>query len=1621
MPLSYRYSTCVASKIREAPRDMYIGKTLTFPTSLLLLLISSILLITITSETNATNNKTKIINTYEKTHRLQKSKPLTTDQSQRAQQTNGLLAGSNQQAQQQQQRQGNFGDLVAIGAISLLDPQVAAAASDRSSAARGLHKNHLLTDSSSSGQLVDRIAFANVDISSLNQQPQNKLDYIIEFMRQNNLSKFCDLLTGSQPEVRDLNRRLNAMSQFTLFVPTNEALLLMPSGLFEQITKKPEEARQFLLSHSTNELVVPKLDPNAQRELLAAARWSSIRSQLTAQRPDLVTPSTARASSQLIPSLAGTQLRVTTTPITSTSNISASTQLNTKLELIVNGANVLSGHSHALQEPNNANVTYAIVHLIDRPLYPAPTATLASKVRQLAPRMARYLDLAQDVTLNDALESSQKLSTLFLPSDDSLRLIPERLLNQLETNRTFLIEFLRNHLVEDLHYSIQLSSPQFIGHDSMLRLQRNQKSPRMKLTAMSNLELDFELENFPSRNLILVNSIPIIDSDQMAVNGVVHLIARPIFEQSIVNDCNCTSSLSSQTISLSQLLNGTATNSISAAELPRNNLNNNQIWSNSLVDYVVQPSSKLTGNELEREETQVAPAQQQRIRSQRSGNLANNRDFYRPSVVPVNLQLSSSTQRQQQVVAPNLTESPRRQDLSQDRVDELNRLLASSSNQAEHQASLFEAERYKVLNATTRQRLRDQQEWQNSTSNQMQPQATGTNRFAYDRALTTQPTVDSAANNGEFSNSPGKRLYSAVGGDVNSTSGWPPLETRRQMLKFQAEDARDLQPTNRSTQFLAPASSFIQAAYETIPGSNSNVFASNRNAKQQVFGTSKTLAPPSGFSGCAFYDTDCKRLVSKLVRLPPTGNQKSVSSKNLLAGSTATIIPYGLNNFTRSEQQQHSVVDSTFGEVTESPFSVTTPMSKIADQQQNQFTRLSSTGVSVPPRISSLNQPLPPWNDDKLTHGGNSQPLVVSTSGNSNWNYRPPSSQLDSDINRISNQRLTGTSHGHGFTGGLARLEQANKSANLTSNPHKQQFSRPSSAQILLVPVRLLQNQTSGSNKSPQLSGQLISDKPIYFSPPLNTIRIPSGQQQQLQNFNSLSYHIPTPQPLPEVTIHSMGNSYSTSSSSGSSFNTQLHSPGRLSNFTAIETIPVDEPLGFNANTNNPVQFQSSTSNFNKNLLIKAPVAAQRKSRLQQQDQLTSPARKIVRLQPTPPGIWPASGNGDFNGDISVTSAKLSSGISSGSGIKSPMQNSTSGGGGLAVQASNQSPNAFVRSVPLLDTTPFESVADRNSQASDFFQNRTIAEIMDDSGLRIDGQQVTFSRLKECLRDADLLNLVKQLDSSLTIFMPTDLAFQRLVQQQAIAHQRERSLSSSGSRSTISGRLLDPSRRHLIPLIARTKPLAGLSTMEDPNISGRLVFDPIDTTSASQAAERLTLDCSTSQVRQLLLDHLSARLITPKQLQSDLILSSLNGQHQLILSSVPSKKIVVVDGQPVIAATRAKNGMVYVVNKFLNLTQQVPNIIDLMESQPNLTTFLSYLNFSSLTDRLKRGEWFSPRYWYVYPLICKYIYITNLSSIPFHTEPGPITVLAPTNEAFEQLSSSARQLINSDPAALMGK
>lgn len=1506
-----------------------------------------------------------------------------------------------------------------MGAISLLDPTISIPIANQQRPSNRL-VDQLASSTRTSGQ---DLSYNGKNINS-NSNNNNKLDYIVEFMKTNKLTKFCDLLTSREPEFRELSNKLNQLDQFTLFVPTNEALFLMrPSGQLEQLKSKPDEIKQFLLAHATSELVVPTLSlqstpsqpqQNGQQEQVQS-RWHN------RSRQQQVSTS---VSSRVVHSLAGSPLRITTVPLIQTTpqketdmlttnsssnnnkngaNLPADVYKTTKLELIVNGANVISGHSYALQEPNNSSATYAIVHLIDRPLYPTPTGTLMDKVRNVAPIMANFIDMAKDSLVDEALESPGRQSTLFIVNDEAFRATPTKMLDQLNSNHTFLVEFLRGHLVDGLYFSGQLASGQLqIATANMESVE--QASLVRKLTSLSGKELEFEPKTLQSRTLVLVNSIPISEPDLMSANGVAHLITRPIFERHLLEACHCgsTSNRSSQAdlseaaiyeklwpkqreeLPLSNNRNQAGvTYELDAQPTIKKLSNNNIDWTRRQIPVIEAP---LIGNELEREESQLQAVQQHqqqangmvlKSRSQRSGELVarNNRDFYRPSAAPANLLLAQilqpedskrlidPTNQPQQQPSNSLRTStlPRPEEVTQASVSISMPKITSGSS-----IEMFDVDRYKVvLDATTRQRIRGNQDGVSNSSTGLQ--------FVYDKPMTgsslasdLSPTEPTTVN---------KRMYSDVNQPaLNVTKNWSRdqlvasnTDRQRRVLKFQAEDARDPLPGTRISSHNGTlrqqqsAASNLQPAYDIFgPNSSPNQTPSNQKTallqQQQQQRAGKTVPPVDGASGCAFYDTECKRLFGRLVRLPAVRRNKS-------AGGTFESAPQ--NNTQRANLEQH--LDSTFGETANTLGQSAWNQSQQRQQQQaknlgqlnKQQAHVGLNKLSTH-RVSPLNQPLPPWSDEEHRLG---EPISP--------NWRPQ----DSDIPRIGGSKQPISNQGIGFTGGISQESK---------QPQATQNNRPS-AQILLVPVKVLHESMmpsiiSNLTAAAQQQQQLNQNRPIFTPPNHQSAHdTPSRPSTPAVIFNSnLQYHTPTPYSVSPITTHTPAIFNNNNNNNNSPI-------GRLTNFTAFETAPSSYD-GFDAassTTNNGENnFKNSLQNKAKNLraqqeqqasqIPRAP-SAHRKQYLQQihidnngsfganfdlnPSNGGKQAKKIVRLQTGPSPVKSAPLADYFNnGDILITSAKLTNSSSPPSfGLSE----------GLASYASNQAPNVstnFVRSAP---PAVFSGAVTTNldpqqqQQSTDFFQNRTIAEIMDDSGLRIDNLQVTFSRLKDCLTEADLLGLLTQTGNSLTIFMPTDTAFHRLVQQQAVAHQRERQ-SNHLSRLSTSAKLLDSGRRNLLPLVVRrnsnmftTTTPSSLSSIIDGSSNSIMIGE--QQFSAASAGDRLTLDCSSNQVRQLLLDHLSARLITPKQLNSDIGISNLNG-HQLLLSSVPSKKIVVVDGQPVIAATRAKNGMVYVVNKFLNLTQQMPNVIDLIETQPNLTTFKSYLSFSSLADRLKRGK-----------------------------------------------------------------
>lgn len=1274
-----------------------------------------------------------------------------------------------------------------------------------------------------------------------------KLDYIVDFMKANKLTKFCDLLTGQRGQF--VSRQLNQMKQFTLFVPTNEALLLMPSDQLERIKVRPDELAQFLLSHATSDLVVPRLNMSQLRPVDGANETSVV----------------SVASTSLVYSLSGSPLRISTLPVNAGTQSQPSDPA--RLELIVNGANVLPGQSYALQEPNNLNATHAVVHLIDRSLFPPPTRNLLEQARLLAPTMSSLIGLARDSRLTELLESTRNLTTLFLPNEDAFRATSPQLLDKLHTNQTFLLQFLRSHLLEGLHFSGRLAAG---GKD----LQASR--PFVSLGG-EKLELDFK--NLQGRQLVLVNSVPIVAPDLMASNGVAHVLNRALFPRHLIDDCNCGSEMS---------IDANINNSSSSSNLERES--DNRSW----------------------------PAHFRTDRSHRSfGSLpigpAKDRNFYRPSLTPANLQLSSSadsivasssvvpaqSKRRIDSATLEVQDSPSSGWLHPEKPTEASQTTIKQSGLDQIELKVPGGGYQVTLNASSRLRMRAEQQRQ-------------LNQFSYDQPLlTTSATLEGLSESNRSSNLP-KRSYSSatVANKQERLSLDESSKREQRLLRFEPEDARDSpaarlanpQAPNVDPSWLTnsrsnpgPASSNLQPAYDMVVTPAPAI--QNRSGKTSV-------APVTSL-GCAFYDVDCRRLMGRLVRLPsrkvPPLNMNRTSSFEATFGETSS--------------HDNIKLASSTGAQTTANMHPSPPFmggrSSVADGRY----------LGDVQRVSALNQRLPPINSE-------------DTRAIPSWRF-----QETTDL-----ARLSAINHqpqpAHGFTSGISRQHNLTNSSLVAmydasssmSQPLKMPQQEMRQAQILLVPVKIVKEAGSSEARLNLTDAGLRPTASILLVPSSSSSSAPSSNSLL---FNARQYQPPThhsSQVSPTLTdLNLMSSTRQRSNiSSGNDASDGFEWPMGA----GVDTISP------NFNPQQP-DLMAAAKRINPQIPV-APMLSHRKQQQQQQmlidpqqlgTNFQSPAQ-IHLAQRTSNVKWPTQNQQQPTSDISITSARL-------------VQRNSSG---LATQASNQQPQVGQPS------------------NGDFFQDRTIAEIMDDSGLRIDDQLVTFKRLKRCLEDANLLSLASQTGNSLTIFMPTDQAFQRLVQH-ALAVSNQHRLRDPA----LSHRLQQSPSNH-IPLLVRAQ--------------NELSSDRAEDLRASQL-DRLNLDCQTPQARQLLLDHISARFITPRQLVSDMSIASLSGK-QLILSSVPSKQIVVVDGQPVLAATQAKNGMVYVINKFLNTTNQMPNVLDLMESQPDLSTFASYLKLSSMAERLKR-------------------------------ETGPLTILAPTNDAFDQLSPAARQLMNSDPAALMGK
>ncbi|RWS14449.1 uncharacterized protein B4U79_14042 [Dinothrombium tinctorium] len=152
--------------------------------------------------------------------------------------------------------------------------------------------------------------------------------------------------------------------------------------------------------------------------------------------------------------------------------------------------------------------------------------------------------------------------TLFVPSDEAISLLPGSMMVELESDPTKKAEFVLSHVVPGKVFLRSLRPFEEIAANSA------QETP-IKITAYADgvsemvIEnhivpgsfytlvlpgnkartlggdlLNFERKNLQSRELVLVNSVPIVNPDQVVTNGVIHGISRLLLPKHL-DDCKC--------------------------------------------------------------------------------------------------------------------------------------------------------------------------------------------------------------------------------------------------------------------------------------------------------------------------------------------------------------------------------------------------------------------------------------------------------------------------------------------------------------------------------------------------------------------------------------------------------------------------------------------------------------------------------------------------------------------------------------------------------------------------------------------------------------------------------------------------------------------------------------------------------------------------------------------------------------------------------------------------------------------------------------------------------------------------------------------------------------------------
>ncbi|KAG9510386.1 Transforming growth factor-beta-induced protein ig-h3, partial [Fragariocoptes setiger] len=1373
----------------------------------------------------------------------------------------------------------------------------------------------------------------------------SNMQHLMNFFERHKLSKFNELLQLEGNVSRELD---TSREPFTLFVPTNEALMLLPASLLDSIIGDARQLTQFIASHVIlGSLVVPQQQQQSSTNNNAMATTMTFQSLNNQPVRVAWTASSTNheqtSNNSTYEIIDGNQ----TTSLTSSSSLSREPEMTG----IVNGANIVCGMSHVLAASSGARPV-AVVHVVDKALYPGPAGDIMHKIRQMAPQMAQYMRLV-GVDLNSNSNNDDGW-TVFAPNDEAFRGAPTALLQALANNVTFARAMLNNHILRGARFAAELVST-------------NQQ--QQSLNAVSGLPLRFGQTTAQARHLVLVNGIPIVEADQMAANnGIVHVVTRPITADTAhtvtlsLSDMELTSAGSS--------LTGCHTHKCSQMTTTSNNNNNNnlddltdknnndvlgvwqrtlgQIAANNNGSQLVTVSSagdasiavpgnnqqvdnnQLLASELADEANRLANLEsaftyQVAARTHRQAGAPgahelpqiiahNNRNFYRPSTVATPAPTAHQAHLSAGIPAtavPSNSIATSSHSISSNPIGERERERESTHENIREESSSVSSIKTSTSsgNASARQPQvivsRDRLVPQ---INQRPPVAqTFVNNFIQNLPASSQhQTANKNVSTTNYNNNNDVRPFKIYLWEPSNNNNRATFATLSNTTTYVADFVNDQQQQQQQpvlgfnrTQSQSMRPIIKSERIRAEPNINSNPSAS-------MSGSRFTYDHVGGHHNSLGMVTTPSLIKFSLADATPT-TQSSAPFDTLMLASNQSV---QLAAKSVSQQQQPTSGSCAFYDLSCRRRAANSELASISQQQQKQQQQQQVNGNKdslaqlsrfvTAPKLSPLAQPLPPWTGDE------SHQLLLShaqqqLSPTSDLSRLLPNTQTGGHHRHSKTLSANHGGHGHGFAAGLAR-----QSSNLSSTA-----TPPSATPIQMVIL------PRPSAAIPSTSAGERSKSEGFFSPLL--ARTQTSAQSSANNNKQAAQTVVVSTPFYTTPINVQPT-------------TSTASPSFIDSFIANANDNKQQP----ARPKQRVPVQVLSSKF------PLPPSSHRKQRLQQQSQHLQQQQQQVQIESS----------------LSVKEPQLVAGAR----IRLPVQTLTSGqfqsrvptsmttfnganfantDHSLATKQQHLDVSATAASPNVTPATPTnlnlhtDTIGATNA-AGEFFQNRSIADIMSDSGLRIDGRLVTFNKLKQCLSDSGLLSLIMQSTQPITIFMPSDGAFERLVREQ-------------------------------------------------PALPSSLVRSSARSEQQPRNGER-ELDCTSPVVRQLLLDHMSVRQVTPRELSDDLVVPSVS-HRRLIMSSIPAKKIVVVDGQPVVAATRANNGMVYVLDKFINVTQQVPSITDILRNEPQLSTFSAYLRLSGLDSLIQR-------------------------------ETGPITLLAPTNDAFASLPASAQIMLEADPAGL---